>query len=118
MFQLLERVISCALVHLSNNENDLAYNKFSNVSSYLSICLFISFASNPANIICSKSTIETLQKVCNMFKINKKNTRTTPLTLWCLYCYVGTHFTLFLVLLSLTLSIDLFAGNILLFNLI
>ena len=36
---------------------------------------------NPANISCSESLIETLEKgLKNMFKINNKDTRTTSLT--------------------------------------
>ena len=34
------------------------------------------------NITCSKSAIETIKKVRNMFKINDKNIRTTSLTLF------------------------------------
>ena len=37
--------------------------------------------------ICSNSTIETLEKVWTMFKVNNKSTRMTSLTLfWCFYC--------------------------------
>ena len=36
---------------------------------------------------CSKLTIETLEQGVNMFKVNNKDTRTTPLSsLWYLYC--------------------------------
>ena len=36
---------------------------------------------------CSKSTIEILENGWNMFKVNNKNVRTTPLILyWCFYC--------------------------------
>ena len=36
---------------------------------------------------CSKLTIETLKQVRNMFKVNNKDTRTTPLaSFWCFYC--------------------------------
>ena len=45
-------------------------------------------------ITCSKSTIETLEQVVNMFKVNNKDTRTTPLpSFWCLYCWLWTYFT-------------------------
>ena len=41
-----------------------------------------------ANITCSNSTIETLEKgVRNMVKVTDKNTRMTSLTwFWCFYC--------------------------------
>ena len=36
---------------------------------------------------CSKLTIEPLKQVRNMFKVNNKDTRTTPLaSFWCFYC--------------------------------
>ena len=37
---------------------------------------------------CSKLTIETQEKsVWNTFKVSNKDTRTTSMTFWCLYCY-------------------------------
>ena len=45
---------------------------------------------------CSKSTIKTLKKVWNMFKVNNKNTRTMSLTsFWWIYCYLWTYFITF-----------------------
>ena len=36
---------------------------------------------------CSKLTIEILEQGVNMFKVNNKYTRTSPLaTFWCIYC--------------------------------
>ena len=44
----------------------------------------------------SKSTIETLEKGVNMFKVKNKNTITTSLTsFWCFYCELLTYFTPF-----------------------
>ena len=55
--------------------------------------------------ICSKLTIktlerrsklitETLSKVWNMFKVNNKNTKATPMaSVWCLYWELWTYFT-------------------------
>ena len=42
---------------------------------------------------CSKSTMETLEKVWHMFRVNNKNIRTTSLTsFWCVYCRLWTYF--------------------------
>ena len=51
---------------------------------------------------CSKSTIETLKKMWNMFKVDNKITRTTS---WCI-----SHF--FLVFLLLTLNKKMLAGQL------
>ena len=69
------------------------------------ICLQItSLISQPA-ITCSKLTIETLGKgVWNMFKVNNKDIRTTPVTsFWCLIVNFKhiSHFVLVFLLLSL-----------------
>ena len=54
---------------------------------------------------CSRSTMETLQKVWNVLKVNNIGTKTKLLTsFWCLYCWLWTYFTPFLVLLLLTLN--------------
>ena len=43
---------------------------------------------------CWKSTIETLEKVRNMFSVNNKDTTTTSLSsFWCLYCSLWTYST-------------------------
>ena len=51
---------------------------------------------------CSKLTIKTLQKMRNMFKVNNKDTRTTPF--WCLIVNFGHISHLALVFLMLTLN--------------
>ena len=67
--------------------------------------------------ICSKSTIETLQKVCNMFKINKKKHQNDAIDVVVSLLLRWNTFHTF----SSASVVDfehLFAGNILLFNLI
>ena len=70
---------------------------------------------NPANISCSESLIVILEKgLKNMFKMNKKDTRTTSLTrFWCLIFNLEhiSSFSLLFVFLLLTLSMFLFTGN-------
>ena len=73
----------------------------------MSCALKIAFNRNcfQRTMICSKSTIETQNKVWNMLKVNTKDTRTT-----CLYCQPWTYFALLYSVLLLTLSMYMFLG--------
>ena len=56
----------------------------------------------------SKSTIEILEELWNMFKVNKKNTRTTKVAIMTGFCMTAT--LLVLVFLLLTLKIFPFSS--------
>ena len=74
----------------------LAFDEFFRGPS-ISLCSQLSFT-------CSKSTIETIE-VWNIFKVNNKNTRTTPMTFSGIFIVNFEHISLlFLVLLLLDLN--------------
>ena len=62
-------------------------DKSSSVTLLLWDVKMLLITNNPITFTCWNPAIETLERGVNMFKVNRKNTRTTLLTLfWCFYC--------------------------------